>query len=178
MLLIQRAKPPNKGMWSFPGGALELGEEIVAGAERELSEEVPGLSFERDQRDAGALAGGVAFPAADSIHFDDVDDDDDDDDGKESRSPPRFHWAIIEVAGIAAAADASSSSSFDFDGADAAPRLATADDAAAARWIGALSELRALEATGVVTPGCARVAAEAVERFGKELLLGASPSRK
>lgn len=79
VLLIQRAKPPNKGMWSFPGGALELGEGIVAGAERELSEEVPGLRFEQSKSVAGALAGGVAFAAADSIHYDDNDDDDDDD---------------------------------------------------------------------------------------------------
>ena len=173
MLLIRRAKPPNQGLLSFVGGALELGEEIVAGAERELSEEVPGLEFERDVSVAGELAGGVAFAAADSIHFDD-DDDDGDDDGKgagKRKASPRFHWAIVEVAAVARASSSSSSSSS--SGSSPALSLArppqTADDACGSRWVRALTELPRLEERGEVTPGCARVAAEAVRRFGKDL---------
>jgi ADP-ribose pyrophosphatase len=40
-ILLQReySYPPNKVMWQLPGGAMELGESIVAAAKRELSEE-------------------------------------------------------------------------------------------------------------------------------------------
>ena len=39
-LLIRRGNEPNKGKWALPGGKLEWGEKSIAGAERELSEEV------------------------------------------------------------------------------------------------------------------------------------------
>ena len=39
MLLIQRGKAPNKGLWSLPGGHVELGERLVEAAKRELLEE-------------------------------------------------------------------------------------------------------------------------------------------
>ncbi|HEX3953398.1 MAG TPA: NUDIX hydrolase [Stellaceae bacterium] len=38
-LLVQRAQQPNAGRWGFPGGVLELGETVFAGAMRELKEE-------------------------------------------------------------------------------------------------------------------------------------------
>ena len=38
-LLVQRAKPPNVGSWSLPGGKIELGETTLAAAARELKEE-------------------------------------------------------------------------------------------------------------------------------------------
>jgi 8-oxo-dGTP diphosphatase len=38
VLLVQRAKPPL-GLWSLPGGHVELGETAVAAAQRELLEE-------------------------------------------------------------------------------------------------------------------------------------------
>src|SRR6266700_2628196 len=38
-LLVQRAQQPNQGRWGFPGGVLELGETVGAGAMRELLEE-------------------------------------------------------------------------------------------------------------------------------------------
>eukprot|EP01028_Stygiella_incarcerata_P008381 TRINITY_DN362_c4_g3_i1.p1 TRINITY_DN362_c4_g3~~TRINITY_DN362_c4_g3_i1.p1 ORF type:complete len:183 (-),score=35.35 TRINITY_DN362_c4_g3_i1:31-579(-) len=40
VLLAQRGKAPGKGMWSLPGGAIELGETVVEGIYRELAEEV------------------------------------------------------------------------------------------------------------------------------------------
>ena len=39
VLLIRRAKPPNVGSWSLPGGAQELGETTEQAARRELEEE-------------------------------------------------------------------------------------------------------------------------------------------
>ena len=39
ILMVKRAKEPNKGMWSIPGGAIELGETINRAAEREVYEE-------------------------------------------------------------------------------------------------------------------------------------------
>ncbi len=39
VLLVERGKPPNRGLWGFPGGKLEAGERLIAAAARELSEE-------------------------------------------------------------------------------------------------------------------------------------------
>ncbi|MEM0365724.1 MAG: NUDIX hydrolase [Acidilobaceae archaeon] len=39
ILLVKRAYPPGEGKWSIPGGHLELGEDIVEAAVRELEEE-------------------------------------------------------------------------------------------------------------------------------------------
>lgn len=40
VLLIKRGKPPNKGSWSLPGGAQELGETLRDAVRREVLEEV------------------------------------------------------------------------------------------------------------------------------------------
>ncbi len=39
VLLIKRGKSPSKGMWSIPGGRVELGETLQEAAEREVLEE-------------------------------------------------------------------------------------------------------------------------------------------
>ncbi len=39
ILMIKRAKEPNKGKWSIPGGRIELGESIHEAVKREVSEE-------------------------------------------------------------------------------------------------------------------------------------------
>jgi 8-oxo-dGTP diphosphatase len=39
VVLVRRGAPPRQGQWSIPGGALELGETLRAGAEREALEE-------------------------------------------------------------------------------------------------------------------------------------------
>jgi len=39
VLLVQRANPPDAGLWGFPGGKVEAGEPLLAAAERELHEE-------------------------------------------------------------------------------------------------------------------------------------------
>lgn len=38
-LIVQRACEPRKGEWTVPGGVLEIGETLRAGAEREVLEE-------------------------------------------------------------------------------------------------------------------------------------------
>ncbi len=39
VVLVQRAKDPNRGYWGFPGGHVELGETLSDAAVRELGEE-------------------------------------------------------------------------------------------------------------------------------------------
>ncbi len=39
LLLVQRANPPDAGLWGVPGGKVEFGETLLAATERELFEE-------------------------------------------------------------------------------------------------------------------------------------------
>lgn len=39
VLLVQRGRPPGKGLWTVPGGRLEPGETLVQGVAREVREE-------------------------------------------------------------------------------------------------------------------------------------------
>ncbi len=39
ILLIRRGTEPNRGLWSIPGGVVELGESLALAAEREVREE-------------------------------------------------------------------------------------------------------------------------------------------
>ena len=60
VLLVQRGAPPSKGLWSIPGGGVELGESLTQACAREIIEETgiqarvgPLLEvFERVMRDA------------------------------------------------------------------------------------------------------------------------------
>lgn len=40
VLLARRGKEPSRGVWSVPGGAVHLGEELKAAARREIREEL------------------------------------------------------------------------------------------------------------------------------------------
>ena len=59
VLLVQRANPPSRGMWSIPGGRVRLGETLQRAAEREIFEETgvviranaPVLAFDVIQQD-------------------------------------------------------------------------------------------------------------------------------
>lgn len=48
LLLVRRANAPGKGLWSIPGGLIELGEKAVEAAKREVKEET-GLDIEIEQ---------------------------------------------------------------------------------------------------------------------------------
>ncbi|MBW1700268.1 MAG: NUDIX hydrolase [Deltaproteobacteria bacterium] len=39
VLLVQRGRPPAKGVWAIPGGSVNLGETLQQAAEREINEE-------------------------------------------------------------------------------------------------------------------------------------------
>ncbi len=45
VLLIERGRPPGVGLWSVPGGRVELGESLTAAVAREVAEET-GLTVE------------------------------------------------------------------------------------------------------------------------------------
>jgi 8-oxo-dGTP diphosphatase len=48
IVLVQRGKEPSKGLWTFPGGAIELGESLQEAARREALEET-GLDVELEE---------------------------------------------------------------------------------------------------------------------------------
>jgi 8-oxo-dGTP diphosphatase len=72
-LVVRRANPPMAGRWGFPGGVLELGETVAAGAMRELLEET----------------GVVADPIGPLTVIDTIDRD------QEGRV--RFHYTLVAV---------------------------------------------------------------------------------
>jgi 8-oxo-dGTP diphosphatase len=74
-LVVRRANPPMAGRWGFPGGVLELGETVAAGAMRELLEET----------------GVVAEPIAPLTVIDTIDRDD--------QGRVRFHYTLVAVRG-------------------------------------------------------------------------------
>lgn len=53
ILLVRRSKPPSEGLWSVPGGRVELGEPLAEAVRREVLEET-GLEVE-----VGEVAGVV-----------------------------------------------------------------------------------------------------------------------
>jgi ADP-ribose pyrophosphatase YjhB (NUDIX family) len=74
VLLCQRAKPPNIGSWTLPGGAQELGETAEEAARRELMEE------------CGLEVGPLHFCA----HVDII--------RREADDRIRFHYTILDFA--------------------------------------------------------------------------------
>ena len=75
-LIVQRAQQPNAGRWGFPGGVLELGETVGAGAMRELLEETGVV----------AEAAGI-LDVHDAIH-------------RDAQGRVQFHYTLIAVRGI------------------------------------------------------------------------------
>lgn len=48
LLLVRRANPPDQGLWGYPGGRIEWGEDFAAAALRELDEET-GIQADRPE---------------------------------------------------------------------------------------------------------------------------------
>lgn len=140
VLLIRRGKPPNKGLWSFCGGSLELGETIVQCAAREAKEET-GLVLLQQNIAANEhsiyqsqLQNPVPFTAVDVIDRDE--------------SGIRFHYAVIEVASRVK---------------DPRAEPVSGDDAEAARWFSVSATTTLGEE---LVPKGLEVIQEALSRFG------------
>ena len=73
VLLVRRAKAPARGMWSLPGGGVEVGETIAEAARREVWEET-GLEVQPSR----------PFTAVDAIH-------------RDAAGRVAFHYVIVEV---------------------------------------------------------------------------------
>ncbi|MDQ4076324.1 MAG: NUDIX hydrolase [Chloroflexota bacterium] len=78
VLLVQRGKAPAKGMWSPPGGGVELGETVAEAAAREVLEET-GLHVEVPED--------ATFTSVDVIE-------------REDDGTIRFHYVLIEVVAL------------------------------------------------------------------------------
>ncbi len=75
VLLVRRGGAPSRGLWAIPGGALELGETLREGAEREILEET-----------------GITIRAGELVFSGETMDRDLD-------GRLRFHYVIIDFAG-------------------------------------------------------------------------------
>jgi len=73
VLLVQRNNPPGKGLWSIPGGCVELGETLQEAAEREIQEET-----------------GIIIRAKKPVYSFDVIERDD-------QGRTRFHYVIVDL---------------------------------------------------------------------------------
>ena len=73
ILLVRRAKPPNQGQWSLPGGGQDIGETVFEAARREVAEEA-GISVQPVE----------VLTTVDSVHRDDA-------------GRVKFHYTLVEV---------------------------------------------------------------------------------
>lgn len=121
ILLIKRGKEPNKGQWCFPGGSLELGEEIAECAAREVLEETGVAVYNRTINTLSAttpLDRPAVFDAVDIIW-------------KQDDGNYRFHYVIVEMVAVVmdptqepkAGDDAEAAQYFDLDELDTLPGL-------------------------------------------------------
>ncbi|MBN1642959.1 MAG: NUDIX hydrolase [Anaerolineae bacterium] len=74
VLVVQRAREPSRGVWTVPGGVVDLGEEMAQAAAREVREEC-GIAVE-----VGAVVGVI-----DNIV-------------RDADGAVRYHYAIIDYA--------------------------------------------------------------------------------
>ena len=66
ILVVRRNKEPSRGLWTFPGGAIELGEEIRAAARREALEET---GLEVEVRDVAVVVDHVAYDEEGEVQY-------------------------------------------------------------------------------------------------------------
>lgn len=129
VLLVQRGKPPGEGLWSIPGGRVELGETLKEACARELREET-GLEVEVGPvaEVVDRITRGPAGP----------DNSNDDDDGDEIA----FHYVIVDFLVEVIAGGG---------GGDGGERPRAGEDARDARWVSE-DELRDLPITEGLLP--------------------------
>ena len=66
LLLVKRKYPPDKGKWSIPGGAVEIGESLIQAAKREVQEE---CNITINNGKIGALIDKIYFTKENKIIF-------------------------------------------------------------------------------------------------------------
>lgn len=89
-LLVQRKNPPNQGLWSLPGGKIELGEGVLEAARREIWEETQLLSSDCDWYQGGA------FMTTDAIFAADPDEKKDSSNNTIDNGALAFHYVIAQ----------------------------------------------------------------------------------
>jgi len=72
VLLVKRGREPSKGLWSIPGGLVELGEDVRDAIVREVKEET-GLH----------IVPGELFDVVDAVH-------------RDEQGRVRFHYVIVD----------------------------------------------------------------------------------
>jgi 8-oxo-dGTP diphosphatase len=147
VLLIRRGKPPSKGLWSFCGGRLELGETLVDCAVREAREET-GLTLRQRKE---VLPGTSVFfkdlqhPAVFSA-VDVIDREPTADSQSGNEGAIRFHYAVVEVAALPE---------------NYRQEAVAADDADEVQWM----DVKAMKNMNELVVNAAAVVDEALARF-------------
>mmetsp|Transcript_17117 Transcript_17117/g.32388 ORF Transcript_17117/g.32388 Transcript_17117/m.32388 type:complete len:259 (-) Transcript_17117:71-847(-) len=168
--LIRRGKEPNKGIWSFPGGKIELGEQSLAAAKRELWEET-GLSSEAGNMVEWSFQWCEHGPISttDSIHMSEDDNlMDSDVISKFSYHYVISHW-FVEIKEAASDAD---QSQWLIGGEETVrlPTLLASDDAMDAMWFD-IADIKLGIEKGEVIPGIEKVLSRSELMYEKGLLL-------
>lgn len=163
-LLVQRANPPDQGLWSIPGGKIKLGESTLAAAQREIYEETQLET--KHSISAEIMEGSISSPSnsgavlqwhPDPFMTTDAifkkSDDANTDDGY------AFHYVIAHCFARIDAVD---------DGhPDTMPQLHPSDDALDAKWF-SIAEIQNMKKAHLLSQGVLTVLerAEALSRFG------------
>lgn len=95
-LLVQRGTEPNKGMWSMPGGKIEIGEGTLDAAKRELWEETGLTTSQQNNSYNLKWHNDGPFACSDSIHQQKQSSKSKDDDGLLSSNNIVFHYVISQ----------------------------------------------------------------------------------
>ena len=137
LLLIQRSKAPGKGLWSFPGGRLELGESLLHAAKRELFEEtrLHGTCIGGSEQDIFHVSEAIVSPSGDYLSGD----------PGASEGVPAFHYVLPHIALHCGGAGEKRPEL-------ALPSSTPSDDAATSAWISAATLLGAQEEAGARGP--------------------------
>lgn len=157
-LCIQRKNPPDQGLWSIPGGKIQLGETTLKAAKREVYEET---QIRAD--DSGCCYWHpVPFCTTDAIF--------ESNNNKEGGSTYDFHYVIAHCFAriISPPPPLTGHNEDDEDGqSQEFPIVVPSDDALDARWM-SLVEVKELDRSGLLSSGVIAVIerAEELDRLG------------